>query len=97
MPITCPACSKSNDAGETCVRCGCDLSLLREILGASMSHLSLAKQELQAGDWAAALAHAERSWELAHNSPTARLGCFAAAALGDTEGFARWRRRAEGD
>ena len=94
--VTCPACAKKNEATDTCARCGCDLSALRGMLSAALSHLSLAKRELQQGDGAAALAQAQRSWALVHSAQSAQIACLAGAALGDTEVLARWRRRVAG-
>ena len=96
MPITCPACAKKNEVTDTCARCGCDLSALRAILTAATSHLSLAKQRLQEGDGAAALAHAERSWTLVHSPPSARVACLAAVLLGHTQSLTTWSCRAGG-
>jgi len=31
MKITCPACKKASQTGDKCLRCGCDLSILRQI------------------------------------------------------------------
>jgi hypothetical protein len=64
------------------------------VLRAATAFLSLARRELRARDWSAALEHAERSWELAHRPESARLASLAAAALGEIELLVQWRRRA---
>ena len=93
MEISCPACGKASDLSATtsCSRCGCDLGPLARIIAGAVWHLQAAAGELRAGDWAAALEHAQRSWSLLH-SPRAAL---AAAALGETRAALSWRRRAE--
>ncbi|PYJ07631.1 MAG: hypothetical protein DME25_03430 [Verrucomicrobia bacterium] len=93
MAIPCPACGKPNelDGGHDCARCGCDLSMLRAIVASAVAHLGRAKEQLRQRDWSAALAHAERSWELLHTPHSARVACLAAAAMGDPAGLARWR------
>ena len=95
--IRCPACQKPNEPGaaSTCPRCGCDLSMLCQILAAAWAHLSHAKENLHEADWSAALAHAEQSWKLLHTPQSARVACLATAAMGDVENLARWRPRAE--
>lgn len=97
MRITCPACAKRpvevDAANATCGRCGCDLSIVRDVLQAATGLLQLAKSDLERGDWSAALVHAERSWALTHTPQSARVACLATAALGEGEMLARWRRR----
>ncbi len=95
MTINCPACGKPNEvvAASACSRCGCDLSVLRQILAAALADLNQAKQRLREADWFAALAHAEQSWKMVHTPQSARLACLAAAAIGDGERLARWRPR----
>jgi hypothetical protein len=99
MQITCPACSKKNEFSEgfdaadrLCVRCGCDLSMLESILHAARQHLSLAKLELEQGNWTGALALAERSWGLKQTPDSARVAFLAAAALAQKETLSKWRR-----
>jgi hypothetical protein len=96
--FSCPACGKTSDlrATTSCTRCGCDLGPLVRILAGAVWHLRAAAGELRAGDWAAALEHAQRSWSL-HRSPrAARLAFLAAAASGETRAALSWRRRGEG-
>ena len=97
MTIQCPACSKENDAAATsdCARCGCDLSMLRQIAAAAAAHLRRALETLTRAEWPLALAHAQRSWELVHTRQSAQAACLAAAATGDLRALTGWRRRAE--
>jgi hypothetical protein len=100
MQITCPACSKINElspdseAAGLCVRCGCDLAMLGIILRAANWNLSLAKLELEQGNWTEALALAEYSWGLKQTKESARVAFLAAAALGQTGSIVKWRRTA---
>lgn len=105
MYIACPACGKKDAStsiagrfettatGDTCGRCGCDLSALRDVRNAAWALLVLAKTAMADGAWAVALAHATRSWALARSSRSARLACLAAAAVGDADSLTRWRAR----
>ena len=93
MTIQCPACSKQNGAGDTCVRCGCDLSMLRRIDRAARAHLQTARMRLGEGEWAAAFEHATRSWDLVHTGTSAGVACLAAAGTGDLKALQVWRGR----
>ena len=95
MQILCPACGKIavSAAVPTCDRCGCDLSMLRDIRLAANALLREAKFALADGDGQDALAYATRSWTLVHSAVTANVACLAAAVLGDSALLARWRRR----
>ena len=97
MEISCPACGKTSDLSATtsCPRCGCDLGPLARIIAGAVWHLQAAAGGLRAGNWAAALEHAQRSWSLLHSPRAARLAFLAAAALGETRDALCWRRRAE--
>lgn len=100
MTITCPACRKSNDlapsAGPSpCARCGTDLAMLGEIVADADRHLAVAAAALRRKQWQRAQRHAERSWKLRHQPPSARLAFLAAAALGQTTRAAYWHPRAQ--
>jgi hypothetical protein len=94
MEISCPACGKTSDlhATSSCSRCGCDLGPLALIIVGAAWHLQMAAAELRAGDWEAALEHAQRSWSLHHSPRAARLACLAAVALGETRDALSWLR-----
>jgi hypothetical protein len=98
MEISCPACGKTSDLRATtaCSRCGCDLGPLAGIIAGSLWHLQAAAGELRAGDWDAALEHAQRSWSLRHSPRAARLAWLATMALGETRDALTWQRRGEG-
>lgn len=94
MELTCPACRKLNtlaaDSRE-CGRCGCDLDQLAHIATAARRYRQEAMQCLRAGDWPAALAQAERSWELRHTREAAQVACLAAAASRQGSALKQWR------
>lgn len=94
MPITCPACNKANQSAAACQRCACDLSQLLRIDEAAAERLGAARAAMADGDWAGALARAERSWRLRNCPETASVAFLAAVGAGDTLRALRWRRRA---
>lgn len=96
MQLDCPACGKTNDSSNdaNCLRCGCDLAKLAEILQATLAHLAASVQALQDRQWPEALRHAELGWSLRNSPAAARLAFLAAAALGDTPRAVRWWRTA---
>lgn len=98
MEIICPVCTKKNEltegGSESCVRCGGDLSMLRLVLDCAGRYLSEAKAGLEGKNWEAAMAAAERSWNLLHTTESAAVVCVAAAALGEMDVLALWRKRA---
>lgn len=98
MEIPCPACGKMSDLRATtaCPRCGCDLGPLARIVAGASWYLQAAAVELRAGDWEAALAHAQLSWSLRHSPRAARLAFLAAVALGEARAAISWRHRGEG-
>ena len=93
--ILCPACGKSTDAGSatSCVRCGCDLSVLAAILEGAEWHLQMAARWIRDSEWAKAHGHAERSWELRQTHRAAEMGLLAALARREGEWVERWWRR----
>jgi hypothetical protein len=96
MPITCPACGKTQQATTVCARCGSELTSLYGVARAAAGALSQAHQSLRTTDWAGALKWAESSWDLCHSVEAARLAFLATAALGHTTRAFEWRRRALG-
>ena len=96
MQLACPACGKTNDTvqGDSCQRCGCDLSPLTAIRQAAGWHLRTAANQLRAQAWADALRQAESSWALRRSSAAAQVAFLAAAALGDTAQLLHWREQA---
>ena len=94
MGITCPACNKPNQAQALCARCGCELTLLHQVVGATTAALEQAQRCFRATDWAGALAQAERAWNLCHSMTSARMAFLAASALGQTQAALRWQARA---
>ena len=97
MAITCPACNKANQTTAACARCGCDLSSLQAVVAAATAHLGDALSALRSGDWSAALAGAEASWQLCHSTDAARLGFLAASALRQTAEALHWHERSHGE
>ena len=94
MNLTCPACKKTNDIGDSvaCQRCGCDLSALIGVRQAALRHLGAASEDLRSGHWRQALNHAEQSWALVHTTEAAQFACLAACALGQGELLRKWRQ-----
>lgn len=97
MQIACPACGKSQPgAGDNCQRCGCELRALREVLRAAARLAAAAATRLRAGQYAPALALAERSWRLKHSQPAALTAFLAALSGGeDTAAASTWLARME--
>jgi hypothetical protein len=94
MPLSCPVCTKPNQDGPACQRCGCDLSALHMIRRAAEACLAEARHSLRDQQWGQALIEAERSWELCHSPEAARCAFVLAAALGETAAALHWRQRA---
>lgn len=69
--------------------------MLRRIAAVAAAHFRCAQESLKKAEWAMALAHAERSWELVHTLQSAQAACLAAAAAGDLRVLRVWRRRAD--
>jgi hypothetical protein len=89
VQIACPACGKSQPgAGDNCQRCGCELRPLREVLRAAARLAAAAAARLRAGQYAPALALAERSWRLKHSQPAALTAFLAALSGGPETGVA---------
>lgn len=61
MPVPCPCCKASNDAGPACRRCKADLSLLFAADADAAALLSRARTALAAGSFPEAEALADRS------------------------------------
>jgi methionyl-tRNA synthetase len=95
VPLTCPACNKSNQDADNCQRCGCDLSSLHAVQEAAATCLGLARYSLTQQRWQEALEYAERSWVLCHSREAAQYAFYTAAALRDTPAALTWHRRAE--
>ena len=94
MTITCPACGKKNEGAEGCTRCGCDLSILENILQTAAHKIYMGRENIKTGDPLEALRHAEESWLLKKSAAAARLAFLAALAVGDLEGADLWYVRA---
>jgi len=95
MNLTCPACKKINEIGESaaCQRCGCDLTALIGISQAASYRLADAADRLRSGQCRQALICAEEAWTLVHTAEAAQLACLAACVLGHDELLRKWRKR----
>lgn len=89
MPLSCPACRASNDAGPACRRCRADLSLLFALDARRAVELAAGRAALAQGDAGAAFSFARRASELRHGADAARLA--AAAALLRRDFDAAWK------
>lgn len=96
MEVRCPSCRKVNEDLAECRRCGCELSVLLAIAGASVAQAARAEACLCAHDAGEALRAAVRSWELKHNARAARVAFLASVAAGEFEQACAWHRRACG-
>ncbi|HEX4607871.1 MAG TPA: hypothetical protein VH092_06685 [Urbifossiella sp.] len=79
MPVPCPCCKASNDAGPACRRCKTDLTLLFAADADAAALLAAARDALAAGRYAAAESLADRSAALRRTA--AALRARAAARL----------------
>ena len=96
MSLTCPACNKPAQTGDTCQRCGCELAQLHRVHRAAQDCLQVAVELLQQQDWAGALTQTEHSWTLHHSPAAARCAFVLCAILGDTATALQWLSRGFG-
>jgi len=90
MKLQCPACRKTNNDVSECVRCGCDISVLVDIVHAAEFEVLCSKKNLETRNVLRALHHAERSWSFKKSLHAARLAflsCLAAQRFDEAE---RW-------
>jgi hypothetical protein len=90
MNIDCPACGKKNNGSPECIRCGCELEVLRNIAIAADRALDRGRQCLVQGEATAAAAEAMRSWQLKKSPAAARLAFLAYLAIGDFTKASQW-------
>ncbi len=92
--LSCPACGKRQPlavAGAVlCVRCQCDLTLLRDIARRARAAVLTGEEYLRAGLSAPALEQAGVAWGLRHSAEAGKLGFLAAASCHDLRGMRRW-------
>ena len=96
MEIKCPACRKSNDVSvskSNCIRCGCDLEKLANVLREALSELNSAAKSLRSGNWQEALDSADSTWSYRHSPRAARIAFLATVALNQTESAILWKGR----
>lgn len=63
----------------SCVRCGCDLQPLQNILQAALHEIAAGRNKLRVGKFQEAFSHAARSWRLKNSTEAARLAFLAQA------------------
>jgi len=90
VPFNCPACGKTNEGERTCVRCGCELGGLLDIIAAAEAARRQGEASLARGDAAAAIRQAGISWQLMHSVAAARLAVLAHLAAGKQAEAAAW-------
>ena len=95
MDLICPACGKKSDSANECVRCGCELSILKRIIDAADKELSTGRECLGKGDYRGALHYARNSWRLRKSPEAARFAFVAALAAGDFEQAGIWYERSD--
>ena len=93
MEITCPACKKANQTGDKCLRCGCDLSILRQIREAATYELGRAARQLRNNNGQVALEHAKRSWSLKNSASAARTAFMACLLMEKFDEATQWYAR----
>ncbi|HIG28675.1 MAG TPA: hypothetical protein EYQ50_13080 [Verrucomicrobiales bacterium] len=96
MEIKCPACRKSNDVSlsdSSCVRCGCNLEKLANVMREALSQLNSAAKSLRSVNWQEALNTADSTWNYRHSPMAARIAFLAAVALNQTEQAILWKAR----
>ena len=98
MEIKCPAFRKSNDVSiskSNCIRCGCDLEKLANVMREALSQLNSAARSLRNGNWQEALDSADITWNYRHSPMAARIAFLATVALNQTESAILWKARLE--
>ena len=93
MEITCPACKKANQSGDKCLRCGCDLSMLRQIREAATRELGKAAGQLRNNNGQMALKHAKRSWKLKNSASAAKTAFMACLLMKKFDEATQWYSR----
>ena len=73
MPVPCPCCKASNDAGPACRRCKADLSLLFAVEGQRAAALADARRLAAAGHVRESLAALDRAAQLRGGPDVSRL------------------------
>jgi hypothetical protein len=97
MALNCPACRRLNDAGDTCTRCGADLTALQRVRAAAQAQLAKGRRLLRQGRGGEALASATLSWRLKKSPAAARLAFMASLYLGRFDQARRWAGAAAGE
>ena len=77
MPVPCPCCKASNDAGPACRRCKADLALLFAADADAASLLARARDALAAGSFPEAAALADQSAALRRTPDALQVGACA--------------------
>jgi len=80
---------------DTCHRCRCDLTLLRQVAGTASASRRQCLRELQGGRVPEALRHARRLYALSPDRPAARLLAVCHLLLGSWAAAARMAEIAE--
>ncbi len=78
--VRCPTCRALQDWSDTCRRCRCDLSLLRDACATHLDHRRHCIHHLDAGQPDLALGHALRCHELHPDPDSLRLLALCALA-----------------
>jgi hypothetical protein len=95
MNYSCPSCGAPVRSLKVaaCVRCGCELAILGDIIQAARESLLLALLALREGRDRDAHEFACESWSLKQTRQASAAGLIAAAMQRDPIEIARWMRR----
>jgi Flp pilus assembly protein TadD len=77
MPVPCPCCKASNDAGPTCRRCKADLSLLFQLEADRAALVEQARELVAQSRPEESLAHLDRAAQLRRGDDVLRLRAVA--------------------
>jgi hypothetical protein len=83
-------CRALVESGPTCRRCRADLGLLFALEDERASALATAEDAVARGQWAEAIAHADRALELRHGADACSLLALGHALGRDFAGAWRW-------
>jgi hypothetical protein len=95
MKLCCPYCGRAVKSRRAvrCSGCGCNLSILGEVLRSAHDSLLLAMLALREGRDRDAHEFACESWGLRHSRAASAAGIIAATMMRDPIEIARWIRR----
>lgn len=82
-PFRCPTCRAAQELTDTCRRCKCDLSLVRETLRLYQHERACSLKALRSGNAAKALRHARQCERLLSDSESWKLVAVSALLAGD--------------